>query len=58
MFVVFFLLVLCLGLLSPQVLGQSSGGATVHLLLQIVCEEIPRATHLVSGRAVVLEIHF
>lgn len=50
-FVVFICLVLCPGLLPPQVLGQSSGRATIHRLLPIICEEIPRATHLVSGEA-------
>lgn len=49
--VVFICLVLCPGLLPPQVLGQSCGRATIHRLLQIICEEIPRATHLVSGEA-------
>lgn len=49
------LFVLCPGLLPPQVLGQSSGRATIHQFLQIICEEIPWATHLVSGGASVKE---
>lgn len=52
-FVVFICLVLCPGLLPPQVLGQSRGRATIRRLLQIICEEIPRATHFVSGEAAV-----
>lgn len=57
-FVVFICLVLYLGLLPPQVLGQSSGRTTIPQLLQIICEEIPRATHFVSGEAVVQEPNF
>lgn len=53
-FVVSVCLVLCPGLLPPQVLGQSNGRATIHGLLQSICEEIPWAAHFVSGEAVVL----
>lgn len=52
-FVVFICPVLRPGLLPPQVLGQSSGRAAIHRLLQIICEGIPRAAHFVSGEAVV-----
>lgn len=52
-FVVFICLVLCTGLLSAQVFGLPSGRATIHRLLPIVCEEIPRATNFVSGEAAV-----
>lgn len=57
-FAVFICLVLCPGLLPPQFFGQSSGRATIHQLLQIICEEIPWATHFVSGEAVVQETNF
>jgi len=48
-----FVVFICPGLLPTQVLGQSSGRATIHQLLQIICEEIPWATNFVSGEAVV-----
>lgn len=51
--VVFFSLFLCPGLLPPQVLGQSSGRATIPGFLQIICEEISWATHFISGEIVV-----
>lgn len=48
----FFYLFLCPGLLPPQVLGQSSGGEKINGFLQVVCEEIPRPTHFISGETV------
>lgn len=41
------------GLLPPQIPGQSTGRATVYRFLKNVCEQIPWATHSVSGKGVV-----
>ena len=53
-----FVLSFSLGLLPPQVPGQSSGRATICRLLQIICEEIPRTAHFISGEALVQETNF
>lgn len=45
------------GLLPPQVSGRPSRRATIHPFLRIICEEISRATHLISGESAVREAY-
>lgn len=50
--------VLCSGLFPPEVPGQPSGRATIYRLLQIICEETPRAARFISGEPAEQETHF
>lgn len=43
----------CLGLLPPQIFGQSSGWAAAEWLFQSICEKIPRASCFVSGKPLI-----
>lgn len=54
----FICICLILGLLPPQVPGQSSRTATIHWLFQIIRKEIPRAAHFVSGKTEVQKTNF